>query len=173
MKTFFTADLHLGHTNILRYANRPFKTIEEMDEAIIERWNKKIQPGDRVFLVGDFAFRNGLRYRARLNGRITLIRGNHDKPHRLRGVFEDVYDLFTFKEKDFIIVLCHFALRVWDRSHFGAWHLFGHSHGKLPGLGKSFDVGVDAHNFEPRSLDEIVAIMKTLPDNENMIRPAP
>lgn len=173
MTVFFTADTHLGHTNIIKYANRPFSTCEEMDETIIRNWNRKVKGTDLVYHLGDFAFRNALNYRMRLNGRVILIRGNHDKAHRINGVFNDVHEMFTFRDRERIIVLCHYGMRVWDGSHFGSWHLYGHSHGKLPGRGKSFDIGVDAQNFEPRSLGEVIDIMKSLPDNQDRVYPTP
>lgn len=61
-----------------------------------------------------------------------------------------------------VIVLCHYALRVWDRSHYGSWHLFGHSHGHLPGLGLSLDIGVDCHGYRPLSLAEVADNMRLL-----------
>lgn len=61
-----------------------------------------------------------------------------------------------------VIVLCHYALRVWDQSHYGAWHLYGHSHGNLPSQGLSFDVGIDCHGFVPLRLEEVAARMSVL-----------
>jgi calcineurin-like phosphoesterase family protein len=60
-------------------------------------------------------------------------------------------------------------MKVWAKSHYNSWQLFGHSHGKLEGVGKQMDIGVDTHNFYPYSLDEIRTIMKTKPDNSNLL----
>jgi len=68
-----------------------------------------------------------------------------------------------FKLRDIEMVLCHYAMRSWPKSHYGAWHLYGHSHGKLPMLGRSMDIGVDTHDFYPYSLDEISCIMNNIP----------
>ena len=58
MKYWFTADTHLGHQNIIKYCNRPFKTLDEMDTAIIRNWNERVDPDDTVLVLGDFCFRN-------------------------------------------------------------------------------------------------------------------
>jgi hypothetical protein len=68
------------------------------------------------------------------------------------------------------ITLCHWCMRVWPKSHYNSWHLYGHSHGKLPSEGKSHDVGVDNNNFYPLSLIEITKIMKYKPDNFNLVK---
>ena len=76
-----TADLHLGHKNIIKHARRPFKSVEEMDEGIITHWNARVRPGDIVYIVGDFAWGTAADYVAYarvLNGQKFLIKGNHD-----------------------------------------------------------------------------------------------
>lgn len=164
-RVFFTADQHFGHDNIRKHCNRPFTTVDEMDAQLIENWNRVVRSQDSVFHLGDFCLRaeNTETYRKQLNGQITLIRGDHDK-RVPPGVFAAVHDSYTFESLDIRIVLCHYAMRVWDRSHFEAWHLFAHSHGMLPPWGKSFDIGVDAQEFTPRSLDEVIERMRNLPD---------
>ena len=82
MKIFITADHHFHHKNIIEYCKRPFKTVEEMDEVMIEKWNKKVGKNDLVIHLGDFALGNKKEVketRERLNGTIILIKGNHDK----------------------------------------------------------------------------------------------
>jgi calcineurin-like phosphoesterase family protein len=147
-----------------------------MDEIIIKHWNEVVKPSDTVWHLGDFSWKAAGHYRRLLNGDINLILGNHDykklciSEHRL---FRSVNNLFEFKQGDLSITLCHFAMRVWNKSHFNAIHLFGHSHGTLGGVGKSMDVGVDTNNFYPYSLDEIVSIMRARPDNFNYLRRLP
>ena len=80
--TFFTADLHLGHTNVIKYCNRPFQTVEEMNEKLIENWNERISDKDEIYVIGDFAFMGTKQTEEvlkRLKGRKYLLRGNHDK----------------------------------------------------------------------------------------------
>ena len=124
---FFTADQHFGHDNIRKLCNRPFTTVDEMDAQLIENWNRVVRSQDSVFHLGDFCLtaENTETYRKQLNGQIRLIRGDHDK-RVPPGVFAAVHDSYTFESLGIRIVLCHYAMRVWDRSHFEAWHLFAH-----------------------------------------------
>src|SRR5580704_742356 len=81
--TWFTADFHLGHTNIIRYCSRPFATVEEMDQAIVERLNASVKPNDVLYFLGDFCMGNQIRvraYRRRIEcKKIFAVPGNHDK----------------------------------------------------------------------------------------------
>ena len=166
MNYFFTADHHFGHSNIIKFCNRPFANSREMDETLIQNWNKIIKPRDKVFYLGDFAITHHLyteKILKRLNGNITLIWGSHDKTtiKKCSQYFDEIIPLKTISINKQYIVLCHYCMRVWDKSHYGSWHLYGHSHGNLPPIGKSWDVGVDNNNFFPLSFDEICGIMGT------------
>ena len=100
MNYFFSADLHLGHFNIIHYTGRPFSSLEEMNRIIIRRWNERVKCDDIVFVIGDFCFRNssvnrgeGIRVRAKewekqLNGKIIHIKGNHDKNNSTKTIIE-------------------------------------------------------------------------------------
>ncbi len=168
---FFTADTHFCHTNILQYCNRPFKTVEEMDETIISNWNACVNDSDTVYHCGDFAFRNPEEYLKRLKGRLVLILGNHDyKRIRDYEKLVPIHDLLSIKIEDVSIVLCHYSMRVWPKSHFNAWNLYGHSHGTLDDWGKSYDVGVDKNGFTPLSFEQLKEIMKTKLDNFNWLK---
>ena len=170
---WFTSDLHFGHKNVIEYAKRPFANVDEMNATMISNWNARVQPEDTVYIVGDFALCNPNKAKAllkELNGSKRLVRGNHDKWVKDSDVqvFDWVKDLHTVKVEDpdahggvQRIVLCHYAMRVWDQRHRGAWHLYGHSHGSLPDdkKSKSFDIGVDNHGFKPLSYDEVKALM--------------
>jgi calcineurin-like phosphoesterase family protein len=185
-QTWFTADTHFGHANIVRSSARPFTSIEEHDEALVDNWNASVSPGDDVFHLGDFAFRNktsAAAYRWRLHGNIHLIEGNHDAAaHHIRDSFVWYEQLHSIKVNDQAIVLCHYAMRIWHKSHHGAWHLYGHSHFSLPDdpNARSLDVGVDAvagrlanlpagtaitpgltrpQDYRPTNFDEVAALM--------------
>ena len=176
---YFTADSHFRHAGngpnrgVIAYCNRPWSSIEEHDEALIENWNKTVSKKDEVYHLGDFSFgknKDVRKLRFRLNGKIHLILGNHDyrnKVNRLENTFSSIHELITIKHERQIIVLCHYALRVWDRSRYNTWQLYGHSHGNLSSVGKQLDVGVDSHNYRPISFEEVKEIMKTKPDNPN------
>lgn len=170
-KTWFSADTHFGHAKIIQYCNRPFKSIEEMDETLIKNWNYVVQPEDVVYHLGDFAWRNIGKYAERLNGNIHLVRGSHDKQiGNFSSYFITVTDLKSIVINGNRIVLCHYAMRVWQASHFNSWQLYGHSHGRLKPEGKQWDVGVDKNGFTPISYDYIEEIMKTQPDNFNYVK---
>jgi calcineurin-like phosphoesterase family protein len=159
MSTYFTSDTHFGHANIIKYCNRPFQTVDEMDTAMIERWNKVVHFGDKVYHLGDFCWKGSIEIiRYKLNGTIYLIEGNHDKlseqQKRYFSWVRPYYELVLDKQR---IVLFHYAMRVWHRCERGSWHLFGHSHGGLPQYGKSIDVGVDVWDFAPVSMDQLDA----------------
>lgn len=169
---WFTSDHHWGHPNIIRFSGRPFADVEEMNEALIARWNQVVGERDTVYHLGDIFLmpaEAARRVRDRLHGRICLIRGNHDKTaESLKAGFEWIKDYYELKVDDpeategvRRIVLCHYAFRVWNRSHHGAWHLYGHSHGSLPDdpNGLSFDVGVDCHDYAPISYARVKEIM--------------
>jgi len=167
---YFTSDDHLGHANIIKYCQRPFKTVEEMDDALIENWNRKVKPGDTVYHIGDFALvrspQEVMNYVRRLNGQIHLIHGNHDRFVKQKR--PDNYgfaEIVTYKEikvGEQKIVLCHYAFKTWNGSHRGSWNLHGHSHGSLPRdfTLKQLDVGVDCWNYHPISLEEVAKEME-------------
>lgn len=176
MAIFFTSDTHFGHENIIKYCSRPFISIEEMDEVLIENWNKKIGlRGNTVYHLGDFAKAHRaekiLQYRKRLNGKIILIEGTHDNfDDKSACGFSTISPMMIIKHEGKTITLCHYALRVWPKSHFDAWHCYGHSHGRLESIGKSWDVGVDNNEFAPISFEELSAIMEKQPHNPNFIQ---
>lgn len=163
MTIYFTSDQHFGHANVIKYTNRPFKSVEEMDEELIKRWNERIKFNDLVYHLGDFSllpYKHVYNYLDRLNGTICVIPGSHDKRWvRHANNFVNVTilpSLITYIFKDFPFILCHYPMLSWDRSHYGSIHLHGHSHGTIPNEGKRMDVGVDTNNFYPYSLEEIL-----------------
>lgn len=83
MTTWFTSDPHFFHNNVIRYCDRPFSSVEEMNEALIRNWNEVVRPGDTVICLGDFslAFRPVELFSARLMGDKFLVPGNHDFCH--------------------------------------------------------------------------------------------
>lgn len=165
MTVWFTSDLHFGHANVIWYCNRPFVDVEAMNDALVDNWNRVVKPGDEVWVVGDFAFAKpdaAAAIRKRLSGNVHLIRGNHDRDNVVkRCAFASVHDLHRIKVGEQNIVLCHYAMVVWEKSHYGSWMLYGHSHGSLPDRPNSLtiDVGVDAHGYRPISYEEVAAIM--------------
>jgi calcineurin-like phosphoesterase family protein len=147
-----------------------------MNEKIIENWNSVVKSNDNVYSLGDFGFSQYTRLRSvikRLNGNLNLINGNHDKViiQNKQSILKDcpnVKQITDYKEiyidKQFICMF-HYATRTWNKSHYGSWFLFGHTHGILPPLGKSVDVGVDSPYilgyapYRPFSFNEVKNFM--------------
>lgn len=166
---WFTSDEHYGHSNIIKYSNRPFKDTTEMDKAIIDKHNEVVTTSDVSIHCGDFTL-HGSQYAERiirqLNGIHIFITGSHDrwmeninrmingKPISLPGY------VYERKFGSQYLVACHYAMRVWPRSHYGSIQVYGHTHGRLEGIGRQLDVGVDSHNFYPVSLDQIIELTK-------------
>ena len=165
MSIFFTADTHFGHTNIIKYCNRPYSSTEENDNQLIKNYNEVVGPKDIVYFLGDFCFKKSHDfdyYFNQLNGQIHFIEGNHDRDaQKNRNRFASYSKYREIKVDGITIVLCHYAFRVWNKSHHGSWHLYGHSHGSLPDdpHARSIDVGVDCHNYRPIEFNEIKKIM--------------
>jgi calcineurin-like phosphoesterase family protein len=169
---FFTSDTHWDHDKIIQYSGRPFSTVEEMNETMIDRWNEVVEPGDVVYHLGDFCFTKKVRrveeIRERLNGSIHWIFGNHDwkklrtaEGFAWKGDYKKIrVELPDGTKKS--IILMHYAMRTWDGSHRENWHLYGHSHGNLEinYNSLSFDVGVDCWDYRPISLDQVIDHMR-------------
>jgi calcineurin-like phosphoesterase family protein len=171
MKTFFTSDHHFGHKNILKFTERPQETIEEMDQYLIDQWNKVVSEKDRVYYVGDFSYRAEKSvgyYLSKLNGNKIFIEGNHDD---VEGI--DKFNGVPMRQADIIKVgkqkihLSHYPLRVWQHAHRGAWCLYGHTHTNIEDMpwGKSMDVGIDnaarlGFGYRPLEYQEIAELMK-------------
>jgi len=163
---YFTADLHLFHNNIIKYCNRPFKTVSEMNDAIIDNWNNIVKnKSDIVYILGDLSFAHPQFTEEALNkltGRKILIKGNHDRncislAHR----FICIENYFEINHCGIPIIMFHYPLETWNKSHRGSIHLHGHTHNLVdlfhPTYKKNrFNVGVDVNNFKPLSLDQIM-----------------
>lgn len=165
---WFISDTHFGHTNVIRYSNRPYRDAEEMDASIIANWNSKVQPGDNIYHLGDVFFcseERAHRILDQLNGVIHLIYGNHDKlikrSESLRKRFAKISDYRELTIDGQSLVLCHYPMITWNKSHHGSWMLHGHSHGscKYPFEAKIHDAGVDQNGYFPISFDDVRRIM--------------
>jgi calcineurin-like phosphoesterase family protein len=161
-KIWFSADHHFGHYNIIKYCNRPFEGLEEMDNMLVYNWNTKVMPDDTVYYLGDFSMLKRSLYIDRLKGNIIFIRGSHDgdkDPYMMTIKPDGLVDEYGNQRS---ITLCHYSLRSWPLSHYASWHLFGHHHGNLEPYGLSFDVGVDCNNYHLVSLDHVKYKMNLL-----------
>lgn len=113
MSVFFTSDLHFGHKRILEYCPRPYKTVQEMNEALIKNWNTYVKPEDTVYFLGDFGFCPISKMKEilqRLNGYKICTRGNHDQSagRMKRAGFDEVYDELELEICGQKVKLCHY-----------------------------------------------------------------
>jgi len=171
MTVYFTADPHFGHQNIIRYCGRPFASAEEMDRVLLQRINAVVQPTDTLYILGDFCLGVPDRlqaakwYREQIACRqVHLIWGNHDPSEdaEFAALFSSTAHLLNLRFAGQRLTLCHYAMRAWDKSHHGAWQLYGHTHGNLreEPLLWNMDVGVDCWNFYPISLEQVAQVME-------------
>lgn len=187
MAIYFTSDLHFGHKNILETCQRnyencgkDFETIEEMNDFLIDRWNKKVGQDDTVYVLGDFSFRSGVsikEYLVRLNGHKHLIVGNHDykslkNTTDIKDYFESVSNMEVIKLDNKLITLCHYPMLEWNGSRRAksqdssiSWLIHGHIHNSKAGatyeyikanLPCALNAGVDVNNYEPVTFDELL-----------------
>lgn len=170
---YFTADEHYFHRNIIRFCGRPFSSVKEMNEEMIENHNRVVKDSsDNITIhAGDFSFGSTEQTKniiKKLNGIHIFLHGSHDKWGAMRKR-KQIWEKRIGKGKQMVVV-CHYAMKTWHCSHWNSWHLFGHSHGGLNHEGKTMDVGVDTNNFKPYSFEEIKNIMKDKPNNFNFIK---
>lgn len=188
---FFTSDTHFGHKNIIKYCKRPFTSVEEMNEKLIENWNSVIGPDDIVFHLGDFAFGGSTLWNDvlnRLNGKIYLVIGNHDE-HNLKDSYMSRFEWYGYQAHIYIegksIYLNHCPLLCFHGAWAGldaCWQLFGHVHsGPLTKEGldvkrltnlfpTQYDVGVDNNNFTPIGFGRLKQIIEDQQMSLNLIK---
>jgi calcineurin-like phosphoesterase family protein len=144
-----------------------------MDEDLITRWNSVVNPNDDVYHLGDFSFNSAFDYLRKLNfNNLYFIWGNHDSHmdivYRNLDFYSDLRkrihflgDMAEVYIEGKMIILNHYAMRVWKASHKASWHLYGHSHGSLPDdpTSLSFDVGIDCHDLKPITFGQVSEIM--------------
>jgi calcineurin-like phosphoesterase family protein len=179
MNYWFISDTHFNHKAILDFKDngghpqRPFATVEEMNETMIENWNKTVKPQDKVYHLGDVIFGSKIEFDgilSRLNGKKRLILGNHDhgKEKQLAPYFKEMSSSRQFVKDDFKCVLSHLPLHHQCIKRFGNFCVHGHCHSNIitkirQGLGERIqeadkhykNVCVEQTNYTPINLDEI------------------
>jgi calcineurin-like phosphoesterase family protein len=167
MNIFFTSDPHYGHLNIIRYCNRPFQTVEEMDQVIIDNWNSVVKEDDLVYVIGDIT----MSYKKekmknifdRLNGNKVLIKGNHDKRHTIPvESFIDIVERVRIVGDNYDFVLVHDPAEASANHSSGQKYLCGHLHSLKPDriYHNWIDIGVDANDFTPISLEQVINLFE-------------
>ncbi len=179
--TYFTSDLHLGHENIIRHCQRPFADAKEMDEALIDNWNRRVHRTDTVYIVGDLIFRtkrDPAEYLERLKGQKALIIGNHDKDWMkkadLAKYFMFVSNMEYISDGQRKFVLCHYPMMTWNGVSKGVYHVYGHIHNNrsdtywplLRTMENALNAGTDINGFAPVQFDELVQNNRILRQGE-------
>lgn len=134
---YYTGDLHFGHQNVIKFDNRPFADLDEMERVLINNWNARVQTGDTVYILGDFCYRNDKAakwYLQKLKGHKILIIGNHDgktlQDSEVTKYFDEIRSMMHVTDGDKQICLCHFPIAEWNGYFRGSWHIYGHIHNR-------------------------------------------
>jgi len=180
-RTFVISDLHLDHTNIIRYCERPFSSIEEMNKIIIKNWNETVKQDDAVYFLGDMSFGRESRkidyWKDKLSGNISFIKGGHDRSKEIK--FSDSFVLWHRGNK---FLLIHDPKKVPEKWE-GCWIIHGHCHNNdlknypfINGKKKTINVSVELINYTPLNMDKLfeldfknIDIMETI-DSKPMRR---
>ena len=178
MTTWWTSDTHFSHANIIAYCNRPFRDVQEMNEALIEKWNSTVAADDVVFHLGDLALGQDIGRQialtAELHGDKRLVPGNHDRiaasfeGRRNAAGFTPLYEDagWTILPEQFEhsigahrVLVCHFPYRGDSKDHDrylphrpvdkGLPIIHGHVHNEFVERGRQFNVGVDVRQYAP------------------------
>lgn len=180
---FVTSDSHFSHANILKYEpkTRPFKTVEEMNEELIRRWNETVMPDDTVIHCGDFFMgeRDNIdRILPRLNGKIILTKGNHDTKGRLKKYEEygvEVHDIYYLPYKGKFFIFCHFPIvseefmNMIRGDNEEVIFCYGHVHSQAEKgfINGTFHAGVDTNELYPVALDDILMLCRREEKNKH------
>ena len=191
MSRWWTSDQHFGHENIIGYCQRPFRDVDAMNKALVNRWNDVVADDDEVWMLGDLVMKhlvvNLCAHVSRLKGRKVLVPGNHDacwyghrKGPRQVPAYHDAGGIHTIVDHPDPVVIAgqhlrisHFPYRI-DTHHDerylehrpdddGGWLLHGHVHEKWRQNGRQINVGVDAWDFAPVNDDTLTEIIKSGP----------
>lgn len=187
MKHFACSDTHFGHKNIIRYCNRPFSSVDEMNEHMIMKWNSVVSDEDTVWFLGDFAFlklEETFAIFDRLRGQIKIVPGNHDErlleewnqsEHWTRKRIEILDPLVHTKIDGRPFVLCHYPIEDWAGMYWPTTKgtgepqaptlkhtamLHGHCHGNRPNTTWRFDVGIDVYGKPVRITNDLEFLKK-------------
>ena len=174
MNIWFTSDLHLCHNKPFLYEPRGFTNIKDMNEAIVENWNKVVKPEDEVYNLGDFALNDveaAIPYINRLNGTIRWIYGNHDSEKKIDMIMDNCDNVWAYGwamqfkyDKKYSIYMSHYPTLTanYDEKKFSQHviALHGHTHQRInwidPKNPFTYHVGVDSHNCTPVHIDEVL-----------------
>lgn len=174
---YYISDMHFGHSNVIRFDDRPFADVDQMNEALIRNWNERVTPDDTVYVIGDGFFKGeemSVNIIQQLNGHKRLIRGNHDRVKgRLRFYWESIEKSDEIKDGNYRVILDHYPKMFYNGQHYGAIMLYGHVHNSREWKlvekwqKEEWDEGIpcrvinvgcmmDYMNYSPRTLEELL-----------------
>lgn len=175
---YYTSDMHFGSEFIMQLTNRPFKTIEEMNETLIKNWNDTVNADDTVYILGDMALNSGpvpKEFLKQLNGHKHLVRGNHDvgldNQEELFDYVESVSDFLETDDGDFHILLCHYPIFYEQKGYMIHGHLHnlkGRAYEILKDMDRILNAGVDVNGFKPVTLNELIENNKKFYADESL-----
>ena len=170
---WFTSDTHFGHANVLKFSERPWDNIDDMNYALIENINACVEPSDELYILGDFSFKLTVQQAYELRKlicckKIHLVHGNHDKDWRqpeVANAFIVEPPIKVLKVDGVKIVMSHYPMADWQSMGHGSWHIHGHIHSQGSAYNDAnlaqgllrFDAGVDANEYRPVSLAQLHA----------------
>lgn len=178
-RKFYISDWHYGHKNCIAFDNRPFISVEQMNEALIQNWNNVVEPGDIVYILGDMFWccsAEAIPVMDKLNGQKFLVKGNHDRFHdsEFSRKFVKISEYMEIDDEGRKVVLCHYPIPCFKNHFYGWYHLYGHVHNSFEAnmmestkrmmtdlyskQCQMFNVGamMPWMNYTPRLLDEII-----------------
>ena len=178
-KKFYIGDWHYSHENAIRFDNRPYNNVYEMNEDLIRRWNSVVGDDDTVYVLGDMFWCNAsqaIPVLDQLKGKKVLVKGNHDRCHdnKFKNKFERIVDYLEIEDDGRRVVLCHYPIPCFKNHFYGWYHLYAHVHTSFEWnmmesikremtelYGKPcnmYNVGAMCIGYTPRTLDEILMI---------------
>lgn len=167
-RIWMISDCHFFHGNIIKYCNRPYSSISEMNEQLIINWNSIVKETDEIFILGDFAFNSipvhlSETILSQLKGIKHLIRGNHDRKELSKSIyFKSTSDILEVKINHQAFILSHYPLDSWHNQFYGTYHFHGHIHSHPKNFNytrhrsRRLDIGVDNNNYFPININQCI-----------------
>ncbi len=165
MTIYFTSDTHFHHKNILNFENRPYESVPEMTEDMINKWNEQVEDNDIIYHLGDLCLGNleqTIDVLQRLKGKIILIKGNHDFSKHYKkinelGLLHEYYEVgIELKYQKHQMWLTHYPFEIGLRPR--KWSIHGHLHDKESSWDNQINVGVDSPHFKHKPFGELITI---------------
>lgn len=175
MAKFFIADTHFGHEEIIAYCDRPFDSVEQMNNIMIENWNSRVTNDDDVYIIGDVFYtgrgaknsKEAIDIVSRLRGKLHLVAGNHDIPYlkntEYHYLFADVDQIRYLKHDGVNIFMCHYPMAEWSGYYRGSYHIYGHIHNHkntaysfMRQLDNALNAAVEITNYFPVTFEELI-----------------